>query len=390
MILLSLLMSDALAHGSSYYTTRLSASADGHVWALVDGWGVLHSTEGSAWEWICEEGLGVTAVYDLEALEEGGLMVGTSDGIRLYGTTCGTQALSGLPELAQVGELEQLGSQFFAAVAAPGAAGVWACDLSSCSPTSLVGLEGDRLFSKSLLADGNALWTTVVHEADLASELYRYTNGAWELRAAWADGSLDLRLLHVDGDRVLAWAQPRSSSVVPSLYLSTDGGRSFRSTLETGGWQDPIPGMAVVGEQIFLSSYLGRTWRSTDGGESWTEVSSEAPLVRCWTTVGDEVWACTDHFADGFDVGRTRDGRFWEAMACMEQSELGACTESTCSALYQTFTTFGGTALGICGQQEDSTEKPEKTCGCGSASSALLLPLLLSVGLRRRRPAPAP
>jgi hypothetical protein len=381
--MLLLLLPDVLAHGATYYTSRISASEDGHVWALVDGWGVLHSTDGVTWDWICEEGLGVTAVYDLQALEGGGLLVGTSEGLHRFGASCGTESLAGLPELAQVGELQQVGSQIFAAVAAPSEAGVWACDQTTCRPTSLVGPAGSRLFAKSLLADEKNLWATVVHEDDLASELYVSINGSWELRSAWPDGSLDLRLLHVEGDRVLAWAQPRSSSVVPALYLSTDGGRSFHSTLETGGWQDPIPGLAVVGEQIFLSSYLGRTWRSTDGGENWKEVSSDAPLLRCWTKVGDEVWVCTDHFADGFDVGRTRDGKSWEALACMEQAELAPCTEDTCATLYDTFSSYGGTARGICGQQEDSGEKPEKSCGCTGDAAALWLPLLLS--LRRRR-----
>ncbi len=384
MLLLLALLPDALAHGATYYTSQLSASSDGHVWALVDGWGVLHSTDGTAWEWICEEGLGVTAVYDLQAVEGGGLLVGTSEGIHLFQSSCGTETLSGLPEQAQVGELQQLGSQTFASVAAPTAAGVWSCDLSTCTPTSLVGAEGERLFAKSLKSDGENLWATVVHEQDLASELYLFSGGSWELRSAWPDGSLDLRLLHVDGDRVLAWAQPRSSSVVPALYLSTDGGRNFHSSFETGGWQDPIPGVAVVGEQIFLSSYLGRTWRSKDGGENWTEVSADAPLVRCSTQVGDEVWACTDHFSDGFDVGRTRDGKTWEPLACMEQSDLSSCTESTCGSLYLTFTTYGGTMQGICGQQEDSGEKPPESCGCSGASSAWLLPFLGLLGFRRR------
>ncbi len=397
--MLSLLISEALAHGSSYNTTRLSVVGDplngaGHAWAVVDGWGLIHSGDGENWEWVCEESLGVTASYDVLAWEAGAV-VATSGGLLWLEGGCAASPIGGLPDAAPVTLLQQQGDRFLAAATGAEQAGLWDCGLEGCRETGLVGAAPARRFVRSMVADRGVegrVWASVLREEDMAAEVWRAeAGGAWERVAGaggtgWGAGS-DARVLLADGDRLLVWEQPRSDAAIPALLRSADGGRSFVRGFELGSYQDPIPTLVEIGGRTFLSSWLGRTWCAEDGGGEFREVSQEAPLLRCGAEAAGRTWVCADHFADGYDIG-IADGGGFSPMACLDQVALGTCQQQACGELYFAFSTYGGSTAGVCGQEpEDTGAEEARACGCGGRDSGagLLVPGLIGAGLIRGR-----
>jgi hypothetical protein len=381
------------AHGSAYNTTRLSVlEGSTEAWAVVEGWGLIHTLDGEKWEWICEESLGVLGSYDVLAWAPGQAIAATSSGLLLV-EECGKTLLSGLPEGDQVGLLLGQGDSFLVSSTGNESAGLYRCTLDGCSPV-LVGVSPNRYFVRSLVQDGDLFYASVLYEESLASELWVGHDADFVQKAAWPAGDVDIRVLAASGQDLLLWQQTRSSSETPAMLVSHDGGSTFKKSIELGSYQDPIPTLAWIGEEIFLSSYLGRTWCSGNKGDDFTEVSSTAPLIRCSDSDGlGNLWLCTDHFSDGYDIATTRiseSPRRFEPVACLDQVELAACQQTACGELYFTFITFGGTTAGICNQPPLSSEPPDTSCGCGSgADSLLLLFLPLYRRSRSRYPRPA-
>jgi hypothetical protein len=267
--------------------------------------------------------------------------------------------------------------------------GFWSCTVDGCVASELTGAG---IFPKSLYTDGDRVWGTVVYEGTLASELWRTDDGEhWTRTFTWPDGDTDPRVLYADGDDVYVWARPRSDATVPGLLVSHDGGVTFTRTFETGYYTDATPGFTTLGGRLFLGSNAGaRTWVSDDDGETFTDISTDAPGVRCGDFDGEHAWACADHLADGVDVAVTTDGTYWTPIGCLETAVVAPCAEDTCAALYDAFETAGSYGGGKCDTvigPADTPKDEEKPCGCGGGSAALIL-VVGALGWRRRLPFP--
>lgn len=370
----------AFAHGDRFSLSTLSIAPDAPDtwWGNANGWGVVHTTDaGANWVWQCEEGLGTQSVNDVLAWDGGTALLATADGAWLVGPSCTVSALPGLPADGVVTELARGASVAFAAVYSEGAGGVYRCDpADGCVATSLQGL-----YIKSIRAsaDGGKVWATTVEPASLAAALWVSDDGdSFTVVQEWPAGDVDVRVLHADAERLLVWRLPRSDAAVPTLLFSADGGGSFVDVHSDGTYTDPVPGLVVSGNNVWLGSELGRTWRSVDGGRHFFESSETDPAVRCGDTQGAQVLACTDHFADGFDIAVWQGGSDWEPRGCLDSAVPESCAADTCGMYQDAFVSAGAFGGGLC------YAEPDPPAGCGAAQNALVLPLLF-LGARRRK-----
>jgi hypothetical protein len=378
--LLRLTVLPALAHGDRFSLSTLSISPDDpdSWWGNANGWGVVHTVDaGANWVWQCEEGLGTQSVNDVLAWEDGAALLATADGVLLVGPSCARSTLSGVPEGAVVTAFARGEGVAFAAVYSEGAGGVYRCDpAEGCTATSLQGL-----YIKSIRAssDGSTVWATTVDPLSLAAALWVSDDGdTFTVVQEWPAGDVDVRLLHADAERLMVWKLPRSDAAVPTLLFSADDGASFAAVYSDGTYTDPVPGLLVSGNNVWLGSELGRTWRSLDGGRHFFESSETDPAVRCGDARGAQVLACTDHFADGFDIAVWQGGTDWEPRGCLDSAVPESCAADTCGLYQDAFVSAGAYGGGLC------YTEPDPPAGCGTAQDASLIPLLLW-GARRRR-----
>jgi hypothetical protein len=382
------------AHSDTFELFTLSANPaePDELWGVVDGWGLVHSTDGGGeWGWLCEEAIGSTSVYDVLAWRPNVALVGTVDGLIRVGEDCTGTSVGDLPE-GFVLRLARRHDEALVALIGPESGGVYRCDDDACVATSLV---GPGYYPKSLWVDGDTAWVTVVHtgaEDGLRAELWRSDDGAvFSEVHAWPDGDVDPRVIHAAGDTVYAWLRPRSDAAVPGFARSTDGGTTFTTTFTTGYYTDSTPGVLVLdgGATVLVGSRAGaRTWVSRDGGASFEEQSLDLPALKCGLSLPGRGLVCSDHLVDGFDVAETADGVAFTPVLCLEEVEAAACAEAACEAAADAWRAAAATGGGRCAAPEDSGAAPEPDpCGCASAGMAdALLPLLAGwvAGLRRR------
>ncbi len=381
----------ALAHGDGFSSAAVAIHPDDpdQIWLLTEQWGLGRTADGGeTWEWLCEEALGVENIYGILATTPGEVVLATRTGLRRVASDCTGSAVGGLPDELFVPGVAAYGAGFLAMGIGADEGGLWSCNLGGCAPSELMGAG---VFPKSILADQGRVWATIVHVEGLGSELWRSDDGmAWTRVYAWEAGDTDPRVLYADGDRLLVWRRTRTADDAPGLLVSDDGGASFRTVLTDGYYTDQAPALLVLDGVMLLGSEQGaRTWRSEDGGETWTDVKDEVPAVRCAITVGGVGWACGDHLFDGFDLSRTEDGRTWVPVACLEEALPSTCSAPTCDPLLSAYLTASAEGGGKCDTiilpPEPLTEDADVPCGCESGGGAAALLALLS-GWRRRTP----
>lgn len=374
-----LLLTAALAHGTRFGISVVSIVPDepSAIWAVAGGWGVVHTMDGGgSWAWLCEEILGVSAVYDVEALAPDQALLATSEGLLRVDDTCVTTPVPGLPEGTQVAFIEATGNGYAISGYAEGVSGLWRCTESACEATSI---QGDGLYLKSVQVDDGTWWVTVVEGGTLAAWLYRSGDGeTWTTAATWPDGSVDPRVLLAEGDRLLVWMQSRDETTSPHLEVSHDGGATFMSSLAVGSYTDPVPTLLPLwdGRGAYLGTENGRTFYSPDRGESFIEITEVAPAIRCADTAGRLAIVGADHFADKFDVARQQFGGPWEAMGCLDEAVAPGCA-AECAPYTESFLAGGEYGGGECHVTLEPA--PEEGYGGGNAF------LIGMAGLLRKR-----
>ena len=376
MIALLLLRSAALAHSTEFGVTQLSAreEAPEEVWAASEGWGVLHSTDGGvSWGWLCEESIGASSVYDVLAYAPGVALVATQSGLLRVGADCSSTEVAGLPEGFVLQLVSYAGVAAATVVTAEGRGGVYLCTDTECAPTEL---EGEGYFPKSLFVEEDRLWATLVHTETLASELLVSADGeAFAVVHAWPNGDTDPKVLWARGESLFLWLRPRSSSGEPGFYVSRDGGESFEGTLLAGYYTDPSANALVLdeGETVLVGSYYGaRTWRSTNGGAEFADVSADTPALRCALPLATGALLCADHLADGLDVAYTPDGLDFTPLACLEDVAPSACAAEACAPYVSAWDAAAAYGGGKCDPEVDTgSGEPEPPCGCSSTADSL-------------------
>lgn len=381
MLLLAL---PALAHGTLYATTGLTAAPDdpAELWALAGGWGLVHTTDaGGSWEWWCEEALDVGTLYAVVALGPGEVAVGTNLGMFRVSPGSAPVAYSGLPADAQVGGLARFGDVVLAdVVSVEDVDGLYTCTGTTCTPTGLV---EDGRYVQSIHVDGGMVWVVTRYASTLHSILYRSTDGeAWAEVHDWDDGSEARTLMDVDGDELWVWALPRDTEAVPWMERSGDAGETFQPVWTSSSPSQELPAVARIDESVLLSDSLGHTWRTDDDGGAWVDTSDTMPMIRCTACVDGETLICADHFADGFDFARLDAPDAWTAFGCMDQVSVA---HPDCDAYEDAYLEAGLYGGGACDASYSPPPAEEAPCGCeGGSASVLLLGAASFRALRRR------
>lgn len=361
----------AAAHSPEFGVSALSArpEAPSELWAAVEGWGMIHSTDGGAsFAWLCEESIGVDTVYDVLAWDEAVALAGTVDGLMRVDGECQGTSVTGL-DAGFVLKLARWQGKAAVALIGPERGGVYLCDDDGCAATAL---EGPAFYPKSFAVDGDTLWVTLVHTDTLAAELYRTTDGvSFTEASSWPAGDTDPRVLWAQGENVYLWTRPRADTAEPGFRKSTDGGAHFTETFTAGYYTDSAPGFLVrdEGKTVLLGSWFGaRTWASTDSGASFVEVSDTAPAVKCGLDLGDHALVCTDHLADGLDVASTTDAEEFTPITCLEEVEPSECAAEACEPYVDAWVTAAAYGGGGCHPEEEESGTPDDPPPCGCAS----------------------
>lgn len=380
-----LFLTAALAHGTRFGISAVSIAPgdDDAVWAVASGWGVIHTVDrGANWEWLCEESIGATAVYDVESLDSSRALLATSSGVLRVDPGCTVTPLPGLPEGAQVAFLEEGDGDFLAAAYAEGVSGLWRCGQDSCVESGLV---GEGVYVKSVRMEAGTWWATTVDGATLSSSLLTSPDGeSWAAVTTWEDGTVDPRVLHVSGNRVLVWDQPRDETRSPALRRSEDGGVSFVEVFAVGSFTDAVPTLLPLadGRSWYLGTDNGRTFFSAAIEAGFIEVTETAPAVRAADTSGNVSVIGADHFADGFDIAWQRFAGPWEAAGCLDAALVPGCAQE-CIDYVPSFLAAGLYGGGEC---QEVLEPAPESGGCGGGAAGVVgLTGLSALGRRGRR-----
>lgn len=388
----------AEAHGNRFSLSTLSIAPDDPDvwWGNANGWGVVYTLDaGANWTWRCEESLDTSRVYDILALDGGQAVVATVDGVLRIGPDCAVEPFLGLPDGAQATVLERVSGGFYVALFVDGAGALYRCGDASDAQCVATDVSGPYVKSIQVATGGDGaerVYITTVDVDTLASALLVAEPGsAFETAYAWPDGDVDPFVLDASmqaggGDRVLLWALRRTDTLTPALLFSGDGGESFLQVLSDGQYTDPVPGLVTFGEDAWLGSDVGRTWRSIDGGRHFSEVSDVEPAVRCGDVSGDTLLVCADHFADGYDVGVWRGGQRWAGAGCLDAAALDTCGADTCGVYYESFVGAGAYGGGACFVEPEEDSGGCGGCGGSGASASAGLVLALGLGGIARRP----
>ncbi len=382
-----LLCARASAHGDAFGVEQIAVAPDDAdaAWVLVSGWGLAHTDDrGATWAWVCEEALGGDTVLAVLAAPGGGAWASTRGEVLHTTDGCAWAAATGLPEGGFVQAFARHGDAALALVTAAEGAGVYRCEGAVCAATGLIGVDAP----KSIVVDGARTWVTTV-APDLTATLWTTTDlRTWTAARVWTGNLLDPRVLDADGDVVHVWERARSQTATSGLLRSADGGRTWDRVLTAGIAGDPPPGWASVGARRFLGGVnTARTWVSDDDGVCWTEVSADAPAVRCGDVGPDgAAWICADHLQDAYDVTITEDGWRFQASECLQAATASACNASVCDAYAPLYAAAGGDPDAACAVALTLPPIVEDPTGCAGA------PWLVGLGLgwralrRRHRP----
>jgi MYXO-CTERM domain-containing protein len=179
--------------------------------------------------------------------------------------------------------------------------------------TSLVATGGPALAHSS---DDGAHWQSV----DLLATL-----GAGTLRIIAVDPG--------DAQRVLLLFQGTSQQ---KLALTRDGGKTVTVSLDPGASNAFTSYARTAAGTILIGGVNVATdpvlYRSHDAGVTFTLATQAQPRVRGLAARGNDVYAATDNFGDGYALGITSDeGATWRPLMSYDRvSAIVGCLKSAC------------------------------------------------------------
>jgi photosystem II stability/assembly factor-like uncharacterized protein len=173
------------------------------------------------------------------------------------------------------------------------------------------------------------------------------------------------------------------------LYRSTDGGETFTEVLTT---TDTIRNVVMrADDSVFVATQMGGIHKSVDSGQTFQKIS-DMPQAACLGDRGDTLFACGANWEpDFFAIGRSADGSSWSRVFRYVEMKgpvacpVGTMQRDTCEALLwpSVAETFGIVQPGA----EDVPRDPPG--GCCNAQAAPVTPaiggLLIALGLVVRR-----
>jgi hypothetical protein len=283
---------------------------------------VVSRDAGAHWRWLCEQAYGSVSTWDppFATTRDGRIWIGMSNGLRVTKDGCEVTDVPGF-EGETVMDLAEApgGARLYVATSTPGKPSVvWRQSARGWERRgSIPDLRVDTLDVAP--SDESRIYVTgyrpgvgqntrqsVMYRSDDGGGTFRETRRVLSGLTGIIPGRIYLAAIDPkDEDRILARVLDNTGS---KLALSTDGGTTFRVTLEMMG--------AMFG---FAKADDGRTywagsgdpkegiWRSRDRGEHWEPVAKSG--VFCLHAAEGKLYACSNPFVPGgYAVAVSDDG----------------------------------------------------------------------------------
>ncbi len=155
-----------------------------------------------------------------------------------------------------------------------------------------------------------------------------------------------------------------------SLALSQDGGQTVTSSMTTSGYftsatRTMTGAILVGGVDVSINPVL---FRSTDHGVTFQAVGTQPPHIRAMSTRGDQIYAASDNFSDGYALGvSTDDGLTWQSV--LSYNHVGAilgCLKAACQETCAAQVSVGLWDMSVC----SADPPPMLDGGTGSTDAA--------------------
>lgn len=389
-------------------------------------YGILVTEDGSnTWSWICPEAPGVDADSEDPAIavgSDGSLLVGTFNGLSRAPDVCAFAPAPGAPTDAFFVDI-QVGTapNILRAVSSNGVASdtfevaVWGstddganwAQLGVAPPSDVLALtlasapsDDDRLYLSGRGGTVGNYEAVIMRSDDAGATWQRFVVPGGDAETLPYIGAVD----PVDPDIFyVGLVRIQDQEVVYfGLHVTQDGGQTFTEVFTR---TSSMPGFALSpdGSKVAIGGAEEGLWLADASTLQFAKANET--VVRCLTWTDAGIYACTDQFVDGFNLGLSTD----EGATFTPLSELSSpcgpptCDASTpvgaiCPAEWQVerlelgATTCGDGGAGGGGGTGGSTPTPpedEGGCGChvpGAPSGAppsWALALVALVGLRR-------
>jgi MYXO-CTERM domain-containing protein len=429
----------ALAHGSFPEGRQLltDPTKPERFW-LRTTYGVLKSEDhGATWSWICYEAPGFVPTEEpvFGVTQNGTLLAALFDGLSRTNDGCGWSPVSAELQKTTTGLAIDPGnpSHVWALVSRGDGQGgfenqLWKSTNAGDSFT-LVGAPYDtdglllslavapsdptRMYIAGLFATtfgNNALVSGVLTSSDAGQNWERTDLTAPAGSSVYVAGvdPTNADNVYVRFEKLNATSAELSDSWV--MY-STDAGQTFQEVLRKkailfGFTLTPDNSRVLVGfgdpqGPINVEKADLGLWSAPAGTSDFTQ--DHAAHISCLTFVGNDLYACTSQFQDGFELGVSKDlGKTYEKV--MELGHVtplicpaGTATGDKCAAPWEGHVCNDiGTCALLDGGADGGTpaapeEKDDETCGCRTVGSErsqapwLLAVILAAVGARRRK-----
>ena len=119
-----------------------------------------------------------------------------------------------------------------------------------------------------------------------------------------------------------------------SLALSQDGGKTVTLSMTTSGYftsatRAPSGAIVVSGIDVSTNPVL---FRSTDHGVTFQSFGNQPPHIRGMSTRGNQIYAATDEFSDGYALGVSADdGMTWQSVLSYDHvAAILGCVKNAC------------------------------------------------------------
>jgi len=159
-----------------------------------------------------------------------------------------------------------------------------------------------------------------------------------------------------------------------ALAVSQDGGKTVTLSMSTSGYftaatRTPGGALLVSGVDVSTNPVL---YRSTDHGVSFQTFGTKPPHVRAMSTRGNQIYAATDNFSDGYALGvSTDDGMTWQSVMSYGQvAAILGCVKQACQALCATEVNVDLWDMSICSADPPGSADGGATGGAAGGGGA--------------------
>lgn len=342
---------EASAHGRFPLAGQIAVDPSDPMRVFVrTTYGILVTEDGSNnWSWICPEGPGFDADTEDPAIivgSDGSLLVGTFDGLSRASDLCSFATAEGTPPDSFFVDLQRGSApSVLRAVSSNGVSSdvfdvaVWGStddgatwsQLGVAPPSDVLALtlatapsDDDRLYLSGRGGSAGSYEGVIMRSDDAGATWQRLTvPGADDMTLPYlgAVDPVDPDIFYVGLVRV-----EDQEVVYYGLLVTQDGGQTFTEVFTR---TSNMPGFALSpdGTTVAIGGAEEGLWLADASSLQFAKANET--VVRClnWTDAG--IYACTDQFVDGFNLGLSTD----EGATFTPLSELSSpCGPPTCDA----------------------------------------------------------